>query len=273
MSEVEANPYNARKDWHDIEETEFKSADSLFVPQKKKSAEPENPAPHSAATSQEDTRHKERYDSLKKHHDKTVTELRQEIAELRAQTAVRKPDYVPPKTPEEVSEYAKSNPELMGVIETVQHQSLEPLTKKMQEIEEREKLIAKREALAVLMERHPDFDTIKADPEFHEWAEVQPKEIREWVYNNPYNGELAAQAITLYKASVGKFSSGPDVDNAPQDVSPDAASLVPTRQSGANTSEQKKIWSRAEIKRMTPAQYDRYEADIDQAILEGRITN
>ena len=53
---------------------------------------------------------------------------------------------------------------------------------------------------------------------------------------------------------------------------PDAASLVPTRNTGTEISEGKRIWSRREIEKMPMRVYEQYEAEIDQAIAEGRIT-
>ena len=54
----------------------------------------------------------------------------------------------------------------------------------MQAIEEREAMIARREAETKLRERHPDFEDIRGDEEFHDWAKEQPEEIQGWIYNN-----------------------------------------------------------------------------------------
>lgn len=274
MSEAQPNPYNARKEWHNVKETEFRDSNSLFVPTlSNMDTGPDSDPDTQSATSAEDTQYKKRYDDLKKHYDNTVTSLRQEVRDLNAQMEVQKPSYVPPKTREEVAAYAQANPELTEVIETITHTNTESMQKDLEEIKARENKLLAKEARSYLMNAHPDFEEIKNKPEFHDWAETQPKNIKDWIYNNPYDGELAASAVTLFKAAQGLVSNDINQSAAPRNEKPDAASLVPTRQSGANASERKRIWSRAEIKKMPMHLYEKYEDEIDQAIFEGRITN
>ena len=274
MSEAQPNPYNAQKEWHNVKETEFKDSNSLFVPQPNEMVtDPEAGTDKESATPTQDTLYEKRYKDLKKYHDQTITALRQEVRDLNTQNTVREPDYVPPKTREEVEAYARANPELMEVVDTQLHNQTEAMQKELADLKARENKLLAKEARAFLVNAHPDFQEITAEPEFQTWAETQPKNIQDWVYNNPYDGELAASAITLYKAAT-KGTVTPDINQNVANVnSPDAASLVPTRQSGANASEQKKIWSRAEIKKMPIHLYEQYEVEIDQAINEGRITN
>lgn len=274
MSKAQPNPYNARKEWHNTEDKEFVNSDSLFVPQNPApAATSEDSGPDEQTATQMDDNYKKRYDDLKKHHDKTITQLRQEVRDLQAQMEVQQPQYVPPKTQEEVDAYRQNNPELTEVVETIAHNQTEEIKEKLSKIEQRERQIMIKEAQAYLMNVHPDFEDIKNDPEFHSWAEAQPKKIQEWIYDNPYDGELAASAITLFKASKGTKTEDVEQNASTQTIDPDAASLVPTRNAGVSTGSQKKIWSRAEIRKLTPDQYDKYEDEIDLAIAEGRITN
>jgi len=278
MSEAQPNAYNANKPWHNVKENEFKDSNSLFVPQQadpfSKDSEEESATP-TDATQQHDWQ--KRHSDLKSYHDRKMNEVNQELRDLKAKIEImakekEQPSYQPPKTPEEVEVYRQNNPELLDVMETVTHTKTEALEKELSEIKEREKRLMKKEAQAYLMTAHPDFAEIKDDPMFHEWAENQPSQIKDWIYNNPYDGELAAQAITLYKAAAGVPQSDTQ-DAALPAIDPDAASLVPTRNAGVETSQQKKIWTRSEIKALTPDQYDRYEDEIDQAIVEGRVLN
>lgn len=264
MSEQTPNVYNANKEWHKTEEQEFVSADSLFVPNEPKGHQ-EDPT---ADTPSDDTPWDKRYKDLKKHHDRTVNELRQQVRDLQAKATVSEPGYKPPKTAEEIAEYAKDNPELTEVVETIAHSKTESIEKKLAEIEAREKKILKREAEAYLNRVHPDFPQIKEDPDFHNWAAEQTSQVQDWIYRNPYDGESAATAITLYKAAKGITTD----QNAPEAKGPDPASLVPTRNANVSVSEGKKIWSRREIAKLSPAQYEKYEDEIDAAVAEGRIT-
>ena len=49
-----------------------------------------------------------------------------------------------------------------------------------------------------------------------------------------------------------------------------AADMVSTKTTSVDTKEPK-IWSQREIAKLSMVQFDKYESEIDQAILEGRI--
>ena len=149
-----------------------------------------------------------------------------------------------------------------------QHE-VEALRSKLSVIEQRESEIAAREAEAALQERHPDFDQIRGDDGFHEWAQEQPEQIQDWIYNNPNNVTLAVKALDLYKLETGKGrSTQKRRSNRQQGGS--AADMVSTKTTSVDTKEPK-IWSQREIAKLSMVQFDKYESEIDQAILEGRI--
>ena len=50
----------------------------------------------------------------------------------------------------------------------------------------------------LLKQRHPDFEDLRGDDDFHAWAKEQPGKF-DWIYNNPDNVTLASKAIDLYK--------------------------------------------------------------------------
>jgi hypothetical protein len=51
-----------------------------------------------------------------------------------------------------------------------------------------------------------------------------------------------------------------------------AADMVSTRTTQIDAKEPK-IWSQREIAKLSMAQFDKYESEIDQAIMEGRIAD
>ncbi len=271
MSEAQANPYNAKKSWHDGKEEQFVSSESLFFDNQDPSPEP---VPEPDATLNEATHDwKKRYDELKKHHDSTITRLRQDVRDMQAQMEVRQAEPTPQVEPSlEMQEYVKNNPQLTEVVENLTSNKTSKIEQELEEIKARERRLMQREAAAYLQKTHPDFSEIKEDPAFHNWAEAQPQNIQDWIYNNPYDGELAARAITLYKADMGLVNPKDVEEPKTSQAEPDAATLVPTRNTGTEISEGKRIWSRREIEKMPMQVYEQYEAEIDQAIAEGRIT-
>ena len=142
---------------------------------------------------------------------------------------------------------------------------------RVSELDDRERKLAKTQALKEIKDAHKDFDNITNSQDFHDWAKTQPKGIQEWIYNNPTNSALAIRAIDLYKADVGKIEADNESTNQVQVEVDEAASLVSTKPSEAHAPEGKKIWTEQESHALTADQYARLEAEIDEAMFEGRV--
>ena len=273
VQEPQANPYNANKSWHEEPEASKGSADSLFF-QEEGSNEATLTEEGSAPQKQKGTNYKKRYDYLKRHYDERIAEFKQKEQELLAQAQSAQPAYQPPKSAEELERFRTDYPDLYETVESVAHlrsqKEVQALQQKMQAIEEREAMIARREAETKLRERHPDFEDIRGDEEFHDWAKEQPEEIQGWIYNNPDNVSLASRAIDIYKMERGMSLESPKAQSSQKVSRKDAASLVSTKTTTVDT-KQPKIWTTREIAALSMDEYDRLEEEIDQAAKEGRV--
>ena len=271
VQEPQANPYNARKPWHEEPTEQQGSAESLFLEEEGSDEATQNTAPQK----QKGTNYKKRYDDLKKHYDERIAEFKQKEQELLAQAQSVYPSYQPPKSEEELEQFRTQYPDLYETVESVAHlrsqKEVQALQQKMQAIEEREAMISRREAETKLRERHPDFEDIRGDEGFHEWAKSQPDEIQNWIYNNPNNVGLASRAIDFYKMEMGmNINQQPQAQSGRQKSRQTAADMVSTKTTTVDT-KQPKIWTRREIAALSMNDYDRYEQEIDQAIMEGRV--
>jgi hypothetical protein len=118
-----------------------------------------------------------------------------------------------------------------------------------------------------LRQRHPDFEDIRGNEKFHEWAKAQPDQIQDWIYNNPNNAGLASKAIDLYKLE-NNITAQPTKRKSVSQGS--AADMVSTKTKSIDT-KQPKIWTEREIAKMSVADFDKYQDEINQAISEGRV--
>ena len=84
VQEPQANPYNAKKSWHEEPEASQGSADSLFF-QAESSDEATPTEEGLAPQKQKGTNYKKRYDDLKRHYDERIAEFKQKEQELLAQ--------------------------------------------------------------------------------------------------------------------------------------------------------------------------------------------
>ena len=272
-----SNPYNARKPWHKQERKQTPSAaESLYYeddnePQQQKATRKKAPS----SEDEPSTNYKKRYDDLKKHYDQKLSEFKRTEQELRDQAKEAEPQYQAPKSQEDLDRFRTEYPDLYDTVETVAHmrsqQEVEALRSKLSVIEQREAEIAAREAESALQERHPDFDEIRGDDSFHEWAQEQPNQIQDWIYNNPNDVTLAVKALDLYKLETGKGQGSRkrrSGNRQPQGGS--AADMVSTKTTNVDAKEAK-IWTESEIAKMSLDQFDRHEEEIKIAMEEGRV--
>lgn len=273
--EPTANPYNSRKEWHTPDAPSRGSADGLFfeAPSEAKQATREAAPEETKEEGTKRTNYKKRYDDLKKHYDQKIADFKQREQELEAAAMSNQPAYAPPKSLEDLEQFREQYPDLYETVESVAHlqseQQLEAIKSKLSVIEEREAAIARREAETALQERHPDFDEIRGDDNFHEWAKEQPEQIQGWIYENPDNVALAIKAIDLYKLETGISAKEPAKKKKSQPTT-SAADFVSTKTTTVDA-KQPKIWTQREIAALSMAQFDKYESEIDQAIMEGRV--
>ena len=274
-----SNPYNARKAWHKQDKKKTLNADeSLYYagnddeePQQQKATR-QKKAPSSE--DEPSTNYKKRYDDLKKHYDQKLSEFKRKEQDMLDQARVAEPQYQAPKSQEDLDRFRQEYPDLYDTVETVAHMrsqhEVEALRSKLSVIEQRESEIAAREAEAALQERHPDFDKIRGDDGFHEWAQEQPNQIQDWIYNNPNNVTLAVKALDLYKLETGKGQVTQKRRSNRKQPQNSAADMVSTKTTNIDAKEAK-IWTESEIAKMSLDQFDRVEEEIKIAMTEGRV--
>lgn len=286
-NEIEANPYNAKKDYIDYEQMkanaskEFADANTIAVKKDQPKVvvdsmqltETEEDTPEQQADKPyQKVDYKKRYDDLKKHYDGRVNSFKSREEELLAEIRANRPTYKAPKSAEEIEAFKKEYPDVYGVVETVAHlrssKETEDLKQEIKSLKELNQTVNKEKAEAKLARLHPDFEQIRESDEFHSWAESQPEAIKGWVYGNATNAELASRAIDLFKQDTGKSKS--------KEVSGDlvaASEMVKVKNSKEIGYGTKKIWTRSQIAAMSQSEFDKNEKAITDAMSEGRVVN
>ena len=287
QKEEQANPYNMKKPWHtDVEDKEFISADDgLFfqkiTPKSNQSVKTEIDPKELDNESLEVTSdqpykkpdYKKRYDDLKKHYDSKLNEFKSREQELLEQAAENRPAYKAPKSAEEIEQFRKEYPDVYEVVETVSHLQAEEKSKdlkeKLERLQQREKELLRKDAEKRLLEKHPDFEDIRNSDDFHNWAKEQPESIQNWIYSNAEDADLASRALDLFKKDFGIDVSTKEKSNSKQ-TKKSAADMVSTKTTAVEP-KQEKIWSETEIAAMSMDEFDRHEAEISEAMQQGRI--
>jgi hypothetical protein len=283
QQEEQANPYNAKKDYH-VEDKPFTPANQLYFeePSEKNKLFDSDDITEVKSTANVKTEnldtpykkpdYKKRYDDLKKHYDSKLNEFKSREQELIEEATSNRAEYKAPKSPEELEEFKNNYPDVYEVVETVAHLQSETKAKVLEErlskLQERENNLVRQSAEKRLMERHPDFEDIRNSDDFHGWAKEQPKSIQDWIYSNASDADLASRALDLFKKD---FNIQPtETKSSSKKTRKSAADMVSTKTKSIDPNQQK-VWSEKEIAAMSIAEFDKYESEISEAMQYGRI--
>ena len=216
----------------------------------------------------EDAIFKKRYDDLKRHYDETISKHKDEVLKLKKEkeAIASKPTF---KSKEELEEWRKDYPDMY---DSVMQMTTDATLKTKQEMEEQllqikkqQTSLARDRAEVELAKKHPDFKEIRESSDFHDWASVQDNTVQSWLYDNTDNPNAAARAIDLYK-----YDRGLSTKKVNYDAKKEAAKAV-SKTKPSETPTDKKTWKWAEIQKMKPDVYAKFEEEIDKAHKEGRI--
>jgi len=286
-TEEQPNPYNLKKSWHEGDDKPFQSSEQLYFedPSEKNKlfkSDDVNEAEQAGNVEVENLEttkdepykkpdYKKRYDDLKKHYDSKLNEFKIREQELLNEAASNRPAYQAPKTEEELEEFKTKYPDVFEVVETVAHMQSESKAKVLEErlsqLQEREAQMLRQSAEERLMEKHPDFNEIRNSDDFHKWAKEQPQSIQDWIYNNSDNPDLASRALDLFKKDLG-IEAEPKKTTSKKTKS--AADMVSTKTTSVEPKSEK-VWSEREIAAMSMDEFDKHEAEISEAMQQGRI--
>ena len=220
-----------------------------------------------------DLRQQDDFHTWAEQQDPTIQKHKDELESLRNRLESGNSQFAPPKSKEELEAWRKEYPDVYDMVETI---AMEKATTRTAELEDKYKnlqlqqeQIAKEKAEVELLKLHPDFNELRKQDSFHEWAERQDPTIQGWLYENTSNATLAARAIDLYKMDQGisKLSKKQE-----SNVKKEAAKAISkTRKSTETDMPQKKIWTATEISKLKAHEFEKLESEIDLARLEGRI--
>jgi len=239
------------------------------------------PSSEEVPTEKQEHDYKKRYDDLKTYYDQKLNDWKQEKETLSAQANVaekvqQEQAYAPPKTKEELAQFKEKYPDVYQVVETISHemadQKTADLKAKINELTKKEEKLIVQSAFKQLNSAHPDFNEIKATPDFLAWLEEQPATIADGIRKNNTDAKWAIRTVDLYKADVGISSNKTRaVSNRKLDA---AQAVLKTKTNPARSaSGNKKVWNMSEIQNMKPWDFEKYEADIDAAMQDGRVNH
>lgn len=219
--------------------------------------------------SAEEKSFKKRYSDIRKYMQEKEAEHKAELAELKKQLdSVSKGSVSDLTTKEEIEEWAKQNPKANSLIRALAEEQaaeqLKSIDSRLKEVEEMRTQARKEKAEAMLYSMHPDFDSIRNDDAFHDWAKEQPKWAQTALYDEPDDVKSVARVLDLYKADKGIKTKKPSVDK-------DAASSVKAKRAAVDPNDSSKYLTESMVAKMSIKEYEKRMDEIMEAQRSGRF--
>ena len=220
--------------------------------------------------SKEEQTFKKRYGDLRRHLADKEKSFADQIDQLKNQLDLAtKNELILPKSDEDIDAWAKKYPDVASIVETIAtkkaRETSQDLDKRVKEIENLRESAKIEKAEAELLALHPDFNEIREQDEFHDWAEKQPKWIQDALYENSTDAKAASRVIDLYKADKG-ISTKSNVDlSAAKAVTPRRGRSTP--QADATASYLKE----SVVNKMSTREYEKNQDKIMEAIRTGQF--
>ena len=221
--------------------------------------------------SAEEKTFKQRYGDIRRHMQDKEKEFADKIAKLEKQLdAATKNELVLPKSEEEIEAWAKKYPDVAGIIEAIASKEADKkasgLDARLAEIEELRSTARREKAEAELAHMHPDFNSIREDDAFHDWAGDQPKWVQDALYENTDDAKSVARVIDLYKADKGITTKKSNVADK------EAASSIKSKRSAPPEADDSSTYIReSQVAKMSIKEYEKRQEEILNAQRSGKF--
>ena len=221
--------------------------------------------------SAEEKTFKQRYGDIRRHMKDKEQEWKLKFEKLEAQLqSAAKNELVLPKSEKEIEAWSKKYPDVAGIVEAIADKKAQErssdIDKRLKEVEEL-RVTAKREkAEAELAVMHPDFNTIRDDDTFHEWAKEQPRWVQDALYENVDDAKSVSRVIDLYKADKGITAKKKTTEDK------GAASSVTTKRTTTPSDSEESTYIReSQVAKMSMKEYEKRAEEIMEAQRSGKF--
>jgi hypothetical protein len=217
--------------------------------------------------SPEEASFKKRYGDLRRHMQQSMQQKDVQIHRMQEQLAQATRGQIRfPKSEAEVAEWSRKYPDVAKIIDTIAqkrvHEAMAIGERELNKVKQLEVKLNREKAEKELRDAHPDFDTIRADRNFHDWVLQQPQYVQDALYKNNTDSRAAARAIDLYKADNGIRRKRPA-------SAKDAARSVGRTSSATAPVSGRARFSESMVEKMSSREYEANEAAILDSMRNG----
>lgn len=211
---------------------------------------------------------KKRYGDLRRHLQQKEKEWEEKFSSFEAR--MRKESVVPPKSDEDIENWAREYPDVAGIVETIAAKKAQEMFKKaedrLSQLDEIQYEADRKTAEAKISESHPDFSKLRDSDAFHAWAEAQPKWVRDALYENMDDPDSVVRVIDLYKVDTGHTPQAKKAQSkaAAKPIGKGSRTQVDPTEGGA-------VIRESEVSKMSAMEFEAREEEIAKAMRTGKF--
>ena len=218
--------------------------------------------------SAEEKSFKKRYGDLRRHMQEKEKEWDEKFKTF--EERLKKDSIIPPKSDEDIEQWAKEYPDVAGVVETIATRKAQEMFSKadakLKELDKVQTEAQRVRAENTIRKSHEDFDDLRASDEFHNWADEQPKWVQDALYENSDDPASVVRVIDLYKVDKGLTKT------AKKAKAKAAASTVTKRtKTQVDVEDANDVIRESEVAKMSDKEFEEKSDDINKAIRSGKF--
>ena len=218
--------------------------------------------------SAEEKSFKKRYGDLRRHMQEKEKEWDEKFKTF--EERLKKDSIIPPKSDEDIEQWAKEYPDVAGVVETIATRKAQEMFSKadakLQELDKVQTEAQRVKAENTIRKSHEDFDDLRASDEFHSWANEQPKWVQDALYENSDDPASVVRVIDLYKVDKGLTKT------AKKAKAKAAASTVTKRtKTQVDVEDASDAIRESDVAKMSDKEFEANSDDINKAIRSGKF--
>ena len=218
--------------------------------------------------SAEEKSFKKRYGDLRRHMQQKEKEWDAKLENL--QKASAKAGIIPPKSDEDIEEWAKEYPDVAGIVETIAAKKAQEMFEKadtrLKELDEAHAEAHRVKSENEIRKSHSDFDDLREADEFHDWADAQPKWVKDALYENADDPASVVRVIDLYKSDKGLTKEAKKASKKA------AASPVAKRgKTEVDVADSSNTIRESEVAKMTDKEFEERADEINKAMRTGKF--
>ena len=249
-------------------EAQQRGEESESVEEETSETEETNTEVEEATLSAEERSFKKRYGDLRRHMQEKEKEWNDKFDVF--EKRMEKESIVPPKSDEDIEQWAKQYPDVAGIVETIAAKKAQEMFSKadarLQELDNAKSEAERLKAENAIRKSHEDFDDLRSSDEFHNWAEEQPKWVQDALYENADDPASVVRVIDLYKGDKGLTKT------AKKAKAKDAASTVTRRcKASVDVEDANDVIRESEVAKMSDRDFEARADEINKAIRSGKF--